>query len=152
MAHAEPALPTDIFRRVLTNLAFRKAGDVGRNAVGNPMVHPAAAAALGIDHRDGEAFGASRRIEPRQLWRDVLTQTIRVLRKVRPAVGDPFGHHLAVLKGRRCQTENLVLRVRGAKRARERENYSGAQQPSAYRSVHNGSLASILVLAVTLLQ
>ena len=76
-ADALRALAADIFVGRLADLAFREAGDVGRNAIGDPVVHAGAAAAFRIDHQEREALGAGRRIDPGQLRRNVLADAVR---------------------------------------------------------------------------
>jgi|ERR1700691_121607 len=104
--YALRAFATDVFVRRLAHRTFGKSGNRGRNAVGDPVKDAGAAAALGIDHEQNEAFGAIGYVGPGELRRDVVADAVRIVRRVSPAVSDLFRHYFAVVECLRLQRED----------------------------------------------
>ncbi len=130
MRQAHPALAAHILVALLADLAFRKAGDRDRNAVGDPVAHAAGRRTFGIEHQQRVALGSCGGIGPRQSRRHVLAHAVRVLLVVAGILGR---QPLAILERRRGDREH-ALRI-GALHPADASEHAGQQQTSLYHDV-----------------
>src|SRR5258705_2801932 len=146
-ADALGALATDILVGWLADLAFREAGHGNRDAVGYPVVHARAATAFRIVHQQCEALGPGRRIDPRELRRNVLADAVRVVWGVGLAVGGLHRQHAAVLEGGRGDFEYICLRKRRRACTQGRERHSSDERNFTNHLIHGGSSVRHLAVA-----